>query len=181
MAKLRINFNKGLNMDLACATDELRPIMNCIHFENGYTYASDGYILVRNLLTECSTIPEEKIEKLNGKNIHRETYKEILKYDIIEVSDDGIEAKRNGETSFFYFSKIDGKYPDAEKVIQSALNMSSVAMSQIGLNTSYLIKLNKALYGSSACKYQFTGERTAVILQSLDTQSIGIIMPYELL
>ena len=177
MAKLRINFNKELRMDLACATDDVRPIMNCIHFENGYAYASDGHILVKNLLLECTSIPEEQIEKLNGKNLHRESYKELLKYDAIEISDEGIEATKNGEKIFFYFSNIDGAYPSAEKTLQSALNAPTVAMSQVGLNTDYLVKLNKALHGSNTCKYQFKGEGRPIILQGVESVSIGIIMP----
>lgn len=178
MAKLRVNFNKGLRMDLACAKDEVRPIMNCVHFKDGHAYASDGHILVKNFLLECTSIPEEQIEKLDGKNLHRESYKELLKYDVIEISDEGIEATKNGEKSFFYFSNVDGVYPNSEKVLQDALNASPVAMSQVGLNTDYLIKLNKALHGSNVCKYQFKGEGRPIILQGVESASIGIIMPY---
>lgn len=180
MAKSRVNFNKGLRMDLACAEDGLRPIMNCVHFKDGYAYASDGHILVKNFLSECTSIPEEQIEKLDGKNLHRESYKELLKYDVIEISDEGIEATKNGEKSFFYFSNVDGVYPNAEKVVQDALNTSTVAMNQVGLNTGYLIKLNKALHGSNVCKYQFKGEGRGVILQSVESVSIGLIMPCTL-
>lgn len=181
MAKTRTNFDKGLRMDFACAKDMLRPAITCIHFKDGYAYATDGYVLVKNFLLECTTIPEDQIEKLNGKNLYRESYKEILKYDTIKVSEDGIEATRNGEKSFFYFSDMDGcTYPDAEGVIQNALNSPSVPMNQIGLNTENLIKLNKALHGSNACKYQFTGEYRPIILQSVEGASIGIIMPCTL-
>lgn len=177
MAKIRINFNKGLRMDLACAKDELRPIMCCIHFEDGYAYASDGHVLVKNSLSECSTIPEEQIEKLNGKNLHSNSYKELLKYDTIEISDDGIEARKSGEKTFFYFfSDEDLKYPNAEKVLQDSLNLPSVAMSSIGLRTDKLVVMNKALSESSICNYQFTGATGPVLLQNVETSSIGLIM-----
>lgn len=177
MAKLRVNFNKGLRMDLACATDELRPAMNCIHFENGYAYASDGHILVKNFLSECTSIPEEQIEKLNGKNIHRDAYKQIIKYDEIIISEDGIEANKGEQKAFFYFDKTETKYPDAESVINMALNDPPVPVGEIGIKTELLIKMNKALYGSSGCKYQFKGENKNIVLQSIDTDSLGIIMP----
>lgn len=177
----RINFAKGLNMDLACANDETRPVMNCVHFENGFAYASDGHILVRNKIEECALLNDSQIEMLNGKNLHRDSYKQLIKYDTIIVSEDGIEAKKNGQTAFFYFDKTETKYPNAEAAIQNALNNPSAPMSQIGINTTYLIKLNKALFNSSACRYQFTGENSAIILQSLDSDSLGIIMPYQIM
>lgn len=43
-----------------CAKDQLRPIMNGVHFEEDRLYASDGHILV---------IYEEGSSKLNGKTV----------------------------------------------------------------------------------------------------------------
>lgn len=68
--KTRHNFNKDLRMDLACSrNDYFRPVFSYIHFKDGYAYACDTHILVKNKLSECSTFTDEEIEKLDGKFI----------------------------------------------------------------------------------------------------------------
>lgn len=173
----RINFNKNVKMQRACSNDELRPAMNNIYFKDGYAYATDGHILVKNALSECSTITEEQISLLDGKMLSAKNYTNILKYDIITVSDDGIEAVKGEDKAFFYFSKLDAKYPDAEKVLQNELNKQTVPLPEVGLNLDSLIKLNAALSGSNLCKLTFKGESSSVIFSSMDTSSVGVIVP----
>ena len=172
----RTNFNKDVKMQCACSNDTLRPAMSCIYFKDGFAYASDAYILVKNSLQECSTISAAQIELLNDKYLPAKSYANILKYDDIIISEDGIEAIKDGNKVFFYFAK-DLKFPDAEKVIQESLNKPKVQSFEVGLNIDMLIKLNKALCGAEKCKLQFTGEGSAVILQSMEQSSVGIIMP----
>ena len=62
--KRRHNFNRGLRMDLACENDSFRPVFSYIHFKDGYAYASDAHILVKNNLSECSTFTDEEIASL---------------------------------------------------------------------------------------------------------------------
>ena len=48
MSKKRNNFNKKVQMHLACSGySPTRPEMCCIYFRNGFAYASDGYILAK--------------------------------------------------------------------------------------------------------------------------------------
>ena len=89
--KTRHNFNKDLRMDLACS-DYFRPVFSYIHFKDGYAYASDIHILVKNKLSECSTFTDEEIEKLDGKFIGSKAYKSILSYDMVQVTDMGFEC-----------------------------------------------------------------------------------------
>lgn len=35
-------FNFTTKLHVACSDDELRPIMNCVHFVGGFAYASNG-------------------------------------------------------------------------------------------------------------------------------------------
>lgn len=86
--KTRHNFNRCLRMDLACSrNDYFRPVFSYIHFKDGYAYASDTHILVKNNLSECSTFTDEEIEKLDGKFIGSKAYKSILSYDMVQVTD----------------------------------------------------------------------------------------------
>ena len=90
-------------MHLACAKDGLRPIMACIYFKNGFAYATDGYILARNRIDECSTLQECDIQALDGKLLHANFFKDMLKYDDILISDEGIECHKGDEKAFFIF------------------------------------------------------------------------------
>lgn len=184
MSTLRINFNKNLKMHLACTKDELRPAMNHIYFENGFAYASDGHILVKNKLEECSSITYDQIELLHDKFLHREHYKDILKYDVIEVSDEGIEARKGTEKVFFYFT-IDEtlKFPSAEKLMQDTFNKQNVNTSRIGFKLECLDRLRKSLHESDNCEFRFKGDsiNTTVILESIsESASIGLIMPIRI-
>lgn len=176
----RINFNKYVQMHLACAKDDLRPVMEHIYFKDGFTYASNAHILVKNDLTQCSNLDPDQIAALDGKLLHYEHYKNILKYDVIEIAEDGIEAKKGVNKAFFYFSTVeDLKYPNAEKVLNDALNMSSVPMPQVGLNARLVENISKALANSGDFKFTFKGECNPIICENLDSDylnCIGIIM-----
>lgn len=119
MSNLRVNFNKDVMMHLACSTSDSRPTMQYIYFKYGFAYATDTHILVKNELSACSTIDEQQLKILDGKMLHYSHYKDILKYDVIEISEDGIEARKNGQKTFFYFNTAE-KYVDVEKVINDA-------------------------------------------------------------
>lgn len=41
------NFNKKVQMHLACSKDDYRPETQCIFFNNGFAYATDTHILYR--------------------------------------------------------------------------------------------------------------------------------------
>lgn len=186
MSDIRVNFNKDVKMNLACSNDELRPAMNQIYFKDGFAYASDGCILVKNKVEEFSSIDTEQINILDNKYLHKDHYRDILKYDIIEISEEGIEAKKvnGGEKAFFYFSNADDyKFPNAENLLQDVLNKQNVETSYIGFNLKLMDRLRKSLFESNSCKFRFKGDYTNlhVILESIDTNmSMGLIMPLNL-
>lgn len=176
MKTIRINFNKDVKMQFACSSDNLHPSLSCVYFKNGFAYATEAHILVKNSLQECSSLSDEQIELLDDKFLPSKSFANILKYDTIIVSEDGIEATKNTDKAFFYFAK-DLNFPNAEKVIQDSLNKQKVPTPEIGLSIEKLVKLNGALSGSDQCKMQFTGENSVIILQSMEQSSLGIIMP----
>ena len=100
----RKNFNKQVQMHLACATDPFRPAMRHIWFRGGFAYATDTHILVRNRIEEISNLTGPEIDLLDGKAIHADVYREILKYNTITVTDDGIECTHANFKAFYYFA-----------------------------------------------------------------------------
>lgn len=47
MSEQKNNFDKKVQMHLACSKNELRKEMQCVYFKDGFAYASDGIILVK--------------------------------------------------------------------------------------------------------------------------------------
>ena len=151
------NFDKNVQMFLACAKDDNRPAMECVYFKGDWAYASDGYIIVKNRISECSNLDEAMIQALDGKLLHSLFFKDMLKYDDILISDDGIECHKKNDKAFFYFADENLKYPDAEKVIQNHLAKPSVPLPQISFNMGLFDIMRKALYECDRCTATFKG------------------------
>lgn len=175
----RHNFFKDAQMHLCCGTEELRPQFNYVYFKNGFAYATNGHILVRNRLNEMSNLDESEIAALDGKLMLAASYKDILKYDKIMIAEDGIECTKGNDKCFFYFAPQHIKYPDAEAIIQSALNKPATALKQFSFNMDSIQRIEKALYDSSKCTATFKGENDYIVFDSnIDkVSSIGILMP----
>lgn len=76
----RKNFNKNYPLHTACGLDDkFRISHHYISFQNGYAYATDSHILVRAKLTDISNFDEQELAFLDGKFIHANTFKQILK------------------------------------------------------------------------------------------------------
>ena len=87
MSKKGNNFNKKVQMHLACSGySPTRPEMCCIYFRNGFAYASDGHILAKNRISEISGLEDHEITALDGKFLHADFYKDMLKYDNIMIA-----------------------------------------------------------------------------------------------
>lgn len=177
--EIKNNFNKKVQMHLACSKDEdFRKEIECIFFNNGFAYATNTRILVRNRISEISSLNESEIEALNGKFLHADFYKDMLKYDSIMIAEDGIECSRGNDKAFFYFSTFE-KYPDAEKVLQDALNKQTVPLPQVSFDMKLIQRLNKALYQSDSCTATFKGAGNPIVFDGMDAEvsSVGLLMP----
>ena len=178
------NFNKDVKMHLACDGNDFRPAMNCIYFKGDFAYASNDKVLVKNRISEISGLDDSEIKALDGKYLHKGFYEDMLKYDNITISDDGIECSKGVDKVFFYFSEIGpdfDKYPNAEKLLQDVLNMQTVPLSYISFDINLLQILNNALYSSSKCFATFKGVLKPILFNSADpdVSSIGLLCSYN--
>lgn len=174
--EIKNNFNKKVQMHLACSKDNgFDPETECIFFNDGYAYATDTHILVRNRISEISGLNEAEIEALNGKFLHAGFYRDMLKYDSIMIAEDGIECSKGNDRAFFYFSLFE-KYPDAEKALQDALNKQTVPLPQFSFDMKLMQRLNKALYQSDCCTATFKGVGNPIVFASMDAEvsSVGL-------
>lgn len=177
----RKNFDKKVHMHIACVkNNDPRKIMSCVYFKDGFAYATDGIVLVKNRLSEMSTFNEAEIAALDGKFLPAEHYKDILKYDECLISDEGIECHKDDDKAFFYFADFgDSKYPNADVVLQDALNAITVPLPQIGFSFENMQRLSKALHGIEKCVATFKGVNNPIVFYSTmpDVSSVGLLMP----
>lgn len=163
------------DLHLACAKDKSRPNMQCVHFLNGYAYASDSHILIKQSLELNNQVVG--YELLECKSIHKESFKEIRKFDIVEVTEDGFDCTSEGRKAFFPFTNIDvSEIPDFDSIIPK----NSVNLSEIGVSPRYIGILEKAMAGGNKIKMHFTGVNTGILFTSLDADfkdQVALIMP----
>lgn len=163
------------DLHLACAKDKLRKSLQCVHFLNGYAYASDGIILIKQSLEINNGIPN--YEMLENKSIHKDSFNEIRKFDIVVVNEDGFDCTKGGRKAFFPFTDLEGEViPDFDAVIPQQV----VELSEIGVSPKYVGILEKAMAGGHKLRLAFTGIDSGMIFQSMDSDyadQIAMLMP----
>lgn len=176
MAEQKDNFTTKLHKCCSSDKDELRPFSKAIHFTNGFAYASEGHVLVKTSLEYQRVLNPEK---LNGKSIHKDNFKEILKFEIAECFDDGISCRNtDGQIAFYeYYDMSGNKIPDFDKVIPDTSKIKNI--NTIGIDPSYVDMLTSAMYSDSGVfRLRFTGSESAIIVDCIGFPGqIGIIMP----
>lgn len=158
-----------------CSNDELRPVMMGIHFINGFAYASDGHMVVKQSL-EYQTI--QGIEFLNGKSIHKDNYKAIMGFEVAVCNDDGVEcADSDGRVAFYEYFDLKGtSVPDFDTVLKPTGQKS---IEFIGINPDYLNKIGKALHvPSGAIRLQFQGVDKGILIDTPEIENQwAMLMP----
>ena len=151
---MRQNFNKTVKMHEACSSDS--SWKSNIFFNNGYAYATNGYIIIKNSIDEISNFDDNQKQLLNNKSLHRNQYKDILKYDSVNIIEDGIECidpKSKGKILFNFSENT--CYIDFEKTINIVIDAEPISLEEIHFDTSLITNINNALFNSEDCKFQF--------------------------
>lgn len=158
-----------------CANDELRPMMQCVHFMNGFAYASDGIVMIKQTLELHSVVNKEQLE---GKAIHKDSYKVIMTFEIAEATETGVYCKStSGQTAFFdYFEKLGEKTPNFESMLT---RRGLTSLTFIGINPEHFARLAKAIYNpGNNMRMQFTGVSTAILIDCPGVEGQeAIVMP----
>lgn len=172
------------------ANDSLRPMLQCVHFKNGFAYASNSHVCIKQSLEYHSVID---VEKLEGKAIHRDSYAAAMKFDYVIATEDGLDCSgTNGQKAFFDYYQPDdipdtgedslekvgrNRVPDFEDVLKPKSGITS--MSFIGVNPDNFTVLMKALYApTKTVRIQFTGIDKAILVDvpGVEDQE-AVIMP----
>lgn len=176
MAEQKFNFTTKLHKCCSNDKEELRPWSKAIHFIGGYAYATDSNVLVKTSLEYQNVIAPEN---LDGKSIHKDNFREILKFEIVECCEDGVSCKNNdGQVAFYeYIEFKDVKIPDFDKVIPDKSKV--IEINQIGIDPKNVERCTSAMYSDSgAYRLRFTGAGSAILVDVVGySEQIGIIMP----
>lgn len=63
-------------------------------------------IFGKNRISEISGLEDHEITALDGKFLHADFYKDMLKYDNIMIAEDGIECSKDNDKVFFTFPHL---------------------------------------------------------------------------
>lgn len=159
----------------ACGSDELRPVLMCVHFKDGFAYASDGHMVVKQSL-EYHTIQEPSF--LDGKCIHKDNYKAIMQFEVAVCNEDGVACRdSDGRTAFYeYFDKNGTETPNFDSVLKPTGQRS---VEFIGLNPDFVGRIGKALHvPSGTLRFQFQGIDKAVLIDTPEIENQwAVLMP----
>lgn len=152
--------------DNICAKDELRLIMNGIHFEESRCYASDGHVLI---------IYNESVPRLKDKTILLEGMEIDGKYPNVDSVFPSENAKHT-EMQIDVEQLKNACIWHSKK--PSAMDVDRVVICGVGLNVSTLLRFLKtvSLFGKEQT-FAFYDRFKSVLVEGENFK--GIIMPME--
>ena len=190
--KVTTNFQPEYKLWKACAKEDMRSVLEYVHFKDGYAYASDGYVLVRVPLSVCTTLDDEQIELLNGFAIHAPLLKMLVGFEKIQVGHiastvNGVEkilaqiVATSGDNivSVTLSDNLAVTPPDFEKVM--SFNGEREPVSNIGLYGDR-VKIIADAMGANRLELKFRSSKDGVLISPANDESdvIGMIMPFML-
>lgn len=158
----RVNFDKSLKMHLACGDHDFTEY---IYFKNGFAYATNEIILVKNDLSICSSIHPDQIGLLNGKLLHKDDYKKILNQDVVNISEENITCQKGDVTSVFKLINNSYKiFDNMEEFFKEKLNDTSANISDFKLSIYNMSLMNEALYNRGKLNFTFKDPTFPIII-----------------
>lgn len=150
----KTNFNSKVKIYEACSKDNTRPFLSCVNFVDGYAIATNAHIIVMNRIDEICNLDMDQTDLLNGKSLPANSYKKMLEYDTIEISEEGIEcfSLKKGKVFFYFQSEEkaeDGTakpMPDFLGVVRKMEDNPVCSKEKLTLNLSYYDVIDKSLY-----------------------------------
>jgi hypothetical protein len=145
--------NFTLNMNLACSKDDLRPVLQHVYFDSGFMLATEGHILVKAAVQHFSHFDKSEVDTLNGKFIHKNTFKKIIACEQVIITENGVQDLATKDV--YAFSNVEQKYPNFDSVIPTKVE----AIESIGINPKIAATLMKVLSNPeiTTIKLEFSG------------------------
>lgn len=111
------------NIHNCCDTDDLRPNMHHVYFKDGFAYATNAHVLMKESLSVVHGFDEDQIKLLDDKYIHRNSFKYLKGGLVYIITEKGIDAiYKNGSELTIKFNEIENfKYPNCSAVLDRAI------------------------------------------------------------
>ena len=166
-------------MDAVCMSGRVLNELSLIYFIGEHVYSTNGYALVRNKISEISNFTIEELELLNGRCLYYRDYKNILNYDTVDVTNDGLICHGDFSDVLFTFAQeqvnsrnIEEKFDD---LIKNAVDSKSAPINEVGFDLYYIDKIRKALYGGERCILDYK-ENNTMLIRSIDESTSGVAL-----
>ena len=193
----RHNFDPAYKLHLCCAEDMIRPVMEYVHFINGYAYATNAHVMVRAKIADISDFTEEEIAMLNNKSIHGHLFRQLIQRRRVEVTPDGfVWNDDSGDISqTFKFHKITEdrcvqlfkndtlKIPNFDAIIDNDFEANTQPTPAIGIRFDLLEAISRAM-NTDKLAFFFKGDNKAIHVRPLidirehrNEDIVRIVMP----
>ena len=172
------NFDKSYPLYLACdIKNYIRTSTHYIMFSNGYAYATDAHILVKARLTDISDFDEQDLALLDGKCIHANNYKKIVKSKgEVSITTDAIVVKETEyEVAYPLKTKESVRFPDCENVMS---RKGDIALQmKFGISAENLCTLSDVMNAYNGIAMEWKSNQMFVVTPIGEHKDIkGVIM-----
>ncbi|MGN0003347.1 MAG: hypothetical protein ACI35V_07925 [Sphingobacterium composti] len=149
--------------------------MQCVYFKDGFVYATNAYIAIKQHLS-LHGFNDEEIKALDDKLLHKDHLKFMKKCDYFEILPEGIKSRKGFLSTTHQF--FDDKYPDVEAVIPTIKDYQT---NKFSVRANHLDLLQKVMFHNHEpfIKIQFTAPNRPLLVTSeieVDKQ-VAIISP----
>ena len=147
--------------------------MQHVYFNDGFAYATNAHILIKESLSVVHGFDEEQIKLLNGKFINKNSFKFLKGAVVYTIKENGIDAVyKNGVSLTIKFNDMTGfNYPDCSAVMDRAIKSTQVKKKQ-----DFDLKLNpKLLNLLISC---FNGSEEAIFLRKPFKSNDAIVVEF---
>ena len=126
----------------ALLADGMHEKLSYAFVSNGFVYASNGVILIKQSLSEIHEIDEDQQKFIDGKSFHLDLLKQLWKFKFVEFTENSIKAgdgKACGE--FEYSTQIES--PNFEALFNYSGEIE--AINQVGISPKQLTLLSDVM------------------------------------
>lgn len=165
-------------LHLACGNNEENPSTMLIGIKKNIATASNGNLLVKLDLTKTTAVSADDLQILNGKYIHKDTWKEIHKCDELEFEEKAIHCYKNGVKRTFYYEKANMELWDNDSVV--TVKEEGEEKKRVICHSASQLEIVHHVFQEDSLNMSFSPKRHGtVIWPTTDSGMFAILKPEE--
>lgn len=159
---------------LACSDDDLRIAMQYVMIKDNVAYATNANIAVAVNLVHHSELSDDVIKELNGKYVHKDTWKRVMDAEFIFIEGDEILYSK-GMTKARFEISTDINFPDVVSVLKEAIAKNEVQMCKVSFNP-LLVDTIRKVFAYTEMNFILKGSHI-LCYPCIGSYQYGLIMP----